>query len=311
MSAKSGAQTRQLKQKHYTSFRLSKRVNSTAPRLAPSRSLLLQSVRLLWRHKKLLGGVVAIYAIAQLLLVQGVLAADFNVLASLVNEGLESQWQGVLGGVTLFGYLLGSAGQSVSAEGSVYQSFLLILVSLAIIWALRHIFADISVRIRDTYYKGMYPLVPFLLVLFVVFLQFIPLLVGAWLYQTIVVVGIAVTAVEQLFWLVVAGLFALLTLYMLCSSIMALYIVTLPEMTPMRALRSARGLVLHRRRSVFWRMFILAAVSIAFMALVVIPVIIALPAAAPWVFYIATVFVVAYIHTYMYGLYRDLLRDEG
>lgn len=301
--------TRKIKRPAYRSFRLSKPIKNTAPKLPSSRILFLQSLALLWKYKILFGGILGIYALAQFLLVQGLLAAEFSTVADLFNESIESQWSGLASGFALFAYLIGASGQNVTAEGSVYQTLLLIIVSLALIWALRHVIAKKQVRIRDAYYKGMYPLIPFILILFVIMLQLIPLLIGAWLYQTMIAAGIAVTVIEQLFWLVIAGLFALLTFYMLCSSIIALYIATLPDMTPMQALRSARKLVLHRRTSIFWRILVMVLFMMLLTSVIVLPFIFLIPVLAPYVFYMVGVLTAAILHGYLYFLYRELLVD--
>lgn len=303
------ATSRKIKRPAYKSFRLSKSLKHPAPALPASRTLIAQSTVRLWKEKKLFGGILAIYAVAQFLLVQGILATEFSTVADMFTQSLDNEYTGVTSGLALFAYLLGTSGQNVSAEGSVYQTLLLIIVSLALIWALRHVVAGKQVRIRDAYYKGMYPLIPFILILFVILLQLLPLLIGTWLYQTMIGAGIATTLVEQIFWLLIAGVFALLTVYMICSSLIALYISTLPDMTPMQALRSARGLVLHRRSSVFWRIFVLAFFVLAIVAIVVLPFIFLLPILAPYVFYFTGVVAVAIIHSYMYALYRELLAD--
>lgn len=94
---------------------------------------------------------------------------------------------------------------------------------------------------RDSYYKGMYPLVPFMLVLLVIGLQLIPLVFGNLIYSSVLQNGLAITVIEKVIWLFLFLMLALLSGYMMISSLFSLYIVTLPDMTPLRALRSARA----------------------------------------------------------------------
>ena len=89
----------------------------------------------------------------------------------------------------------------------------------------------------------MYPLIPFILVLLVCCLQLLPLIIGSSLYSLVVSNGIAVQPIEKFVWALLFASLALLSLYMITSSLFALYISTLPDMTPMKALRSARELV--------------------------------------------------------------------
>jgi len=303
------ARPRKIKQPTYKSFRLSKPIKHPGRPLPSAWRLLRGSLILLWQHKVLFGGVLFIYALLQLLLVQGVLRANFTETSQIVEETLGSQWNGLASGLTLFSYLVSSAGQTDTAEASVYQSLLLLVVSLAVIWTLRQVLAGHTVRARDAYYKGMYPLVPFVLVLTVIMLQTIPLLIGAWLYQTVVANGIAVKVVEQAFWVIIFAIFGTLSVYMICSSLFALYIATLPDMAPMKALRSARGLVLHRRWSVLRKLLFLVFVLLLALACILVPVIVLYAPAAPFVFFVMSVLAVGVVHTYLYSLYRELLVD--
>lgn len=211
--------------------------------------------------------------------------------------------------LALLSYVLSTTGQATTESGGVYQLILVLLTSLALIWVLRQTSAGTKVGIRDAFYKGVYPLVPYVLVLFVMVLQLLPLLIGAWLYQLMVTSGVAVAWAEQLFWILVASLFALASFYMLCSSVFATYIVTLPDMVPFRALRSAGDLVRHRRLAVVWRIIAFLSLLVTAGALVLVPVILVIPVIATWVFYLLGVLAIGLFHTYMYGLYRELLSD--
>ena len=85
---------------------------------------------------------------------------------------------------------------------------------------------------------------------------------------------VTISATLRLFFL------ALLSLYMICSSLFALYIVTLPNVTPMKALRSARQLVLHRRFLVLRKILFMPLALLVLGAIIMIPLIIFLTFAA-------------------------------
>ena len=210
-------------------------------------------------------------------------------------------------GVTLFGYLLGSSNGANSQVGGVYQSLLVILMSLVTIWALRQVLAGKQISAKEAFYNGVYPLVPFILVLLVVGLQLIPLAIGSWLFATVSGTSIAVNAIEKLGWGLLFFLFALWSLYLVCSSLFALYIVTLPDMTPLKALRSAKQLVEHRRFKVLRKILFLPLALIVVGAVITIPLILVLTSLATWVFFLLSMFVLIVIHAYMYALYRELL----
>jgi hypothetical protein len=300
---------RKLKQSQYKSLRLQKRIKHPV-KLPSVYALTKTAAQTVWRHKRLFAGLTLVYGLLNLILVQGV--AGNNDVATLKNS-LDQVFNGNFGslasGLSIFAVLVGSAGNSSSQTAGAYQIFIALICSLAIIWALRQVLSGAKVRIRDPFYRGLYPLVPFILVLLVVGLQLIPLAVGSSLYSTVVNNGIAVYFVEKFIWALLYAALALLTLYMLSSSLFALYIVTLPDMTPMKALRSARELVRHRRWTVLRKIFCLPIILLVIAAVIMVPIIVWLTPLAQWTFFILTMSALLALHAYMYTLYRELLNE--
>lgn len=286
--------------------------STASPKSVPSKitgsyRLFGQSLLVLRRHFKLFLGISLVYALLNVLLVHG-LASNGNLqtVKSALNGGSS---KGLTDGLTLFVYLLGgsSSSSSASADAGVYQTLLIILVSLALIWALRQVYNGLRPRIRDSFYKGVYPLVPFILVLLVISLQLIPLLIGGFLYSTVISNGIAVIAIEKILWGVLFLALALVSLYLICSSVFALYVVTLPDMTPMKALKSARELVRHRRLTVVRRLLFLPLALLVLAAAIMLPIILFVTPVAEWIYFALSMAALAVIHSYMYALYRELL----
>jgi hypothetical protein len=147
----------------------------------------------------------------------------------------------------------------------------------------------------------------FFIILIVIGLQFLPLILGATLYNLVINNGIAVYTVEKWLWGLLFFIMALATIYMICSSIFALYIVTLPDMTPMKALRSARELVVHRRWEVLRKIIFLPIALIIIATIIMIPLLLAATPVAVWVFFVMTIAALVVIHSYVYALYRELL----
>lgn len=263
-----------------------------------------QAALLLWNNKWLLGGIALIYVVLSLVFVQGV-GGNLGV-AELRNQ-FSSQ---VVGTLAAYAQLIGNSTGSSNPAGSVYQSVLFVIVSLAIIWALRQVVAGEKATIRNAFYRGMYPLVPFMLVLLVIGLQLLPMLIGASLYQLVVVSGIASTTIEVALWGLVALALALLSLYLLVSSIVALYIVTLPNMTPLQALRAARELLRRRRWTVLRKMLFLPLALLVVAGIVMVPFILLLPLAAGWVLFALGIVAIVAAHGYIYNLYRELLNEQ-
>ncbi|HVV67156.1 MAG TPA: hypothetical protein VHB72_03760 [Candidatus Saccharimonadales bacterium] len=300
---------RKLKQPTYKSFRLTKRI--THPVKLPSVwQLAKASWRVLWTHKKLFIGITLIYGLLNLVLVQGLAGnTDITSLKHTLDQAFTGHFASLVSGLSIFVVLVSSAGNGSSPTAGAYQLFLAIITSLAVIWALRQILSGSKIRIRDAYYRGMSPLIPFILVLIVVGLQLIPAFFGATLYSQVITGGIAVYAIEKFVWILLFVLLALLSLYMLSSSLFALYIVTLPNMTPMKALRSARQLVRYRRWTVLRKVICLPIILLIAAAIIMVPIIVWLTPIAQWVFFLLTMFALVAVHAYMYTLYRELLNE--
>ncbi|MCA9332812.1 hypothetical protein KDA00_02970 [Candidatus Saccharibacteria bacterium] len=303
----SESKTRKVKKPEYRSFRLHKKIKNPSKPIIGSFKLMRESLKHLLKNKKLYLGIASVYFLVSLVLVSGLIGGtDY----STVKESLSEVFNGTTGqlsiGISLFSMLIGG-GNSITESGSVYQTTLIIMISLVSIWALRHSYAKTKITVRDAFYKSMTPFVPFVLVLIVMGLQLIPLLIGTTLYSIAIGQGLAVTVVEKVVWvLLVLGLFVL-TLYMLTSSIFALYIVTLPELTPMKALRSARELVRYRRWTIMRKVIFLPISLLLLAATIMIPVLLFLTFMAQWIFAFLSAIGIIVIHSYMYKLYRELI----
>lgn len=302
---------RQLKLARHKSFRISKPIKRIEkPHKLPSApQLFWRSCQMLARHWKLFGGILLVYAVLTIILVGGVgSSSDLSLAKSNIAGLFTGQYHQLSAGFTLLVFLVSNAGQSASGGvASAYQSVLLLVVSLVLIWTFRQRYAGNKIRVRDAFYQGLYPLVPFVLVLLVVGLQLIPLVLGGALYTTLFGSQIVVYPIEKALSIVLSISLATLSLYMLCSSLFALYIVTLPDMTPMKALRSARELVRYRRWPVLRKILFLAFVLLSLAVLIMVPVALYVTSVAYIFYFILTILGLAVIHSYMYAVYRELL----
>ncbi len=300
--------SRTLKTKPYRTFRSSKRIRHAKPILPPARKLFRASLKVLSKNWKLFLSIVAAYFVLTIVMVQRLgIEGGISEAKLTLQDVFAGNGGTLLTGLTLFGYLVSSTGATANETASLYQTILLIVTSLALIWSLRQVQAGNKVQAREAFYKGMYPLIPFVLVFLVIVLQLLPLVIGNWLYSVVVSGGIAVTMAEKTLWIILVVLLSLLSLYMLSSSVFALYISTLPDMTPMKALRSARELVRHRRGVVLRRVLFLPLVMVVVAAIIMIPVIIFITPVAEWLFFGLNMLGLAVVHSYMYSLYRELL----
>lgn len=279
-------------------------------KLASVWELSKKSFDLIINNYKIFLGIALIYGLLTLVLVKG-FSGGLNVstLKTDLNQVFSGNFAALASGLGVFVVMIGSAGSNSTAASSPYQLVIAIVTSLAVIWSLRQVLANKKFRLRDTYYKSMYPLIPFILVLAIVSLQLIPLMIGSTIYGMVVSYGIAVSIIERIIWVIVFLGLATLTIYWLSSSLFALYIVTLPDMTPIKALRSAKELVTGYRWQVIRKVIALPVILLAAAIVVMLPVIVILTPLAQWVFFLLTSLVLVAINTYMYLLYRELMNE--
>lgn len=293
--------------KHRTLKLSGKKLKQAKP-LPSSLSLIRQTWQILTGNKKLFFGFALINVVISVIFVQG-LNSSFDIveLKRNIEDLFGSDIDRITTSVTLLGFLVGSAGASASEAAAAYQLFSLLVISLAVIWCVRQVLAGEKPKVRDGLYRGMYPLIPFLAVLFVIGIQLVPLLVGNLVYSTVINNELAATFLEKLLWFILFLALGLLSAYMLTSSIFALYISTLPDMAPVRALRSARELVLHRRFAVWLRILALPFVLILASLIIFIPLLIFVTPVAPILFSVVVSVGLVAQHIYMYLLYRSLI----
>jgi len=297
-------QPRKLKLPEYKSFKLQKRILSPKAKLPSGLSIFKQALTLLWQYRKPMLGVLAIYALMNIVLVQIFSGLDLNTTKAAFQSAYAGHWGQLWSGLSLFGYLLGSSVNSQAA--GAYQFVVVLLGSLVFIWALRQAFEGAELRVRDAYYRSMQPLIPFILVLVVMLLQSAPLLIGSFLYGFVGSDG-PVGAPTLVLCLAVLFLLLVLALYLISSSIFALYIVCLPGVEPMQAVKMARQLVQYRRWLVMRRILVLPLILLIIGAVIMVPIALFLTPIAVWVFFVLTIVTLPVIHAYMYKLYRQLL----
>lgn len=273
--------------------------------LPGSFKLVADSVRLMKKHWRILGGIVAIYLILNIIFVGAL--SNIGSAVDQIKQNFEATGGKQLGqAFSGLGTLIGSSGTSGSGSASILQVFLIIVESLVIIWALRQLLAGQNIGVKQAYYSATTPLIPFLLVLGFLFIQLLPLTLGSALIVA-VVSSLSTAAVATTVAVAVVMLLGAWSVYMLSGSIFALYIVTLPDMEPRKALRSAKNLVRFRRWAVIRKGLFLPIFLLLTFAAVTIPLILWADWLVAPVFFLMTMLSILFVHTYMYNLYRGLL----
>lgn len=260
-----------------------------------------------WRYWKPLGGIVLVYFILNIIFASGIsnISTNFSAIKQDLDSGGRGFWHAAGG----FGALVGSAGASSSATGSALQSMLFVIESLVIIWALRHLLSGQAVSIKLAYYRSMSPLIPFLLVIFFIIIQLLPVTIGGIVLAAVATSVFTSATAATVFTSIIFALLAAWSLYMVSASIFALYIVTLPDMMPRQAIRAARDLVRFRRWPVIRKVLFLPVLILVLMGIIIVPLILFAQPIVPIVFYILSMLAILFVHTYLYSLYRELINE--
>ncbi len=266
-------------------------------------------IRQLWDYRLLFIGILLVYGVVNFAIAQG-FSSGLSVTSLKSQLGSLFKGNQLTGGLAVYALMLSSFGGSgSSANGnSAFALVMLVVGSLAVIWGLRNsVNRAKKVRIRDAYYRGMYPVVPFVLILLLIAVELLPVIIGVSIYSIALNNSIAVSVLEKAGFGLVALLLTALSVYMLSSTIFALYISTLPDMTPMKALKSARDLVKKRRLPIILRLVYLPVALLIVSAAIMLPLIIFAAPAAPWVYMLLSLVLLAAAHSYLYSFYRELL----
>ncbi|MCA9324388.1 hypothetical protein KC992_04795 [Candidatus Saccharibacteria bacterium] len=303
-----GDDVRVRKKPSYKSFRYHKRVKHPAGPLPGWWMVTKKALRLLNANRRNMLRFFFIYGLLYVVFVRGVSSpvSVQDIRDSFKDIGGEDA-SAVVTNFTFFSLLVQSTTSAAGDIQGLYQLFFLTVSVLALIWLFRQQQAGHEVSMKEAFYRGMYPLIPFSLVALVITLQTIPASIGNFLFSTVISKGIAINAFEQTVWLLLYLLLLLLSFYLITSSAIALFVATLPEMTPMRALKKAKELVKFRRFSVLRKIFALVILVLVMYTVIVFPLIFVSATLAQIIFYSLTILLVPFATAYLFVLYRELL----
>lgn len=275
------------------------------PPLPSALRILRQAISMLYVHKLQFLGITAIYGGLCLALVQSM---SGNLNLNNLGGVLSGSSDRVANGLVTFQWLFFGSESSNSNTTAIYEAFLLLIGSLALIWAMRQVATGQQFRIRDAYYRGMSSLVPVALVGVIVLVQLLPLLFGLGIFNLVISFGFADMWYQKLAWGLPALGLAILSFYLVTSSLIAVYIASLPDMEPGAALRSAKDLVQYRRWTVLRKIVFLLILLMVFYTLLLGLILFTVPILSPWLLFVAGVLALPLVHAYMYALYRELLQ---
>lgn len=321
-----------MKRRPHRSFRLTERRDYKRSLKLPGYWSFTNSVRaMLWRHKKLFGGLVVVYFLVAVAIGGFGQQEAYRNLSDTLTETGSEVFTGNFAKVGEAGLLLttsvatGLTPNATEAQG-VLAGLAAFFAWLATVWALRATMADRTVRIRDAIYSSGAPVLSTVLVGFALVVQLLPVSIATLVYNAAIQSGLIAGGVEQMLAWVVIGLLVVLSLYWLTATLIALVVVTLPGMYPFQAIKTAGDLVVGRRIRILLRLIWMALVVLVLWLLILIPIILAdgwikdVWAANEWVDALPIVplsilfmssLTVIFVATYIYMLYRKVVDDDA
>lgn len=276
--------------------------------IIPTRKLFSQTIKQIWRHKRIFVSMFILTIVLNVVFVKGfsavldlpVLKDELQQTAKLNNLQLSS---------TLVGIVAGSGSSGSTEQASVYQSLFMFSFCLAYIWLFRSITDSPTkkLNLRLIFYNCMTPIVQFLALIIIAGVQLIPLIAGLSVFTTVQVNGLAVTAVETTAWGILALAATLLSFYLIVPTTLALFIVTVPDMTPMRAYKKAKQIVKGGRLKILQRIVTLIFLLILLVGAMLMLIVVTIPVLAEWLMVVLSALAMPIIIGAGFRLYRSLL----
>lgn len=318
-----------LSRRPHRSFRRTRRRDYVRPLTLPGYWSFTNNVRkTLLQNKRLFLSLGAIYGILTVALI-GLASQDLyteigDALRNTSGDLLEGNW-GEIGkaGLLLTTAIGGILNSTPTDLQRVYAVLLALLVWLTTVWLLRAMLAGHKPKLRDGLYNAGSPFLSTFLVSFVLLLQMLPIALAAIGFGAASSSGFLQGGVEAMvFWITVA-LLTVLSLYWVSSTLIALVVVTLPGMYPMRAIKTAGDLVIGRRVRILLRFLWLLLITVIAWAVILLPIILldawlkGLWPVIEWVPVVPVALLimgsltVVWSSSYTYLLYRKVVDDDA
>ncbi len=296
-----------LKKKKYRSFRLQKKISADLRYLPSAKLLLWSSIKFFGRNYSLIAKIALIHVALYMVFVKTpTTTLTVDEIKETVNVALGEGGDKTLNGtLATFSTVVGL--NATNGINSAKASVLILLISLIYIWAIRQTANGHKVKARDAYYQGFAPLITALMILVVMALQLLPFALVSFLYSVARTGGIFVSGVEDMSFFIATTLVGVLSFYFVTSTIIALYIATLPGMYPMQAFVSAKRLVHFQRVRVFKRVIALPLFLGITYVLLLLLFIRFFPGVTLYFTEAFPLLVLPVVHTYYYKLYRALI----
>lgn len=286
-------------------------------------------LKILSKNKRTFLGLVALYGVLSLVLV-GLASQDnymtlSETLRSTSDEIFNGNW-GQIGqaGLLLIAGVAGNFSTQLTESQQIYAVIILLLTWLTTVWLLRSQLAGKSkLSLREGLYNASAPIVSTFAVLLIAVVQLLPVALAAAGFGAALASGLFDGGVAAMMFWTVASLLLALSLYWMTSTLIALVVVTLPGMYPLRAIQIAGDLVVGRRLRILLRLLWLILTIVLVWVVVMVPVLLfdswlkgVWPVSAniplvPMVMLVLSSFSVMWAAGYVYIFYRKVVDDDA
>lgn len=293
------------KKRKYHSFKLEKRLSPEPRDIPTSWKLTKEAFKFFFKYFWIFFGIFIVHVAAYALLVYG--PTDFNLTE--VQDTIKAFFGGDGSSATSTFALLGTViGTQTQREGSSIYSFLIFLViSLADIWVIRALIAKKKFKIRDAFYSGMAPIIPVLVTLLVITIQFLPFSITSYIYIIGRTQGVFISGIEDLSFFLVALSAGLLSFYLITPTLISLYAVTLPNMYPLHTIKLTKEIISYRRLLVFRRVLALPLIVALIFFILLVALLRFYPQGGIWFVQLFPIVILPVIHIYLFKLYKSLI----
>ncbi len=275
--------------------------------------------RMLWQNRWLFTKFFLFYGLFSFVILG--LASQENFAAFREAIDGSSNYEGIARWLALFSNAVTSGSSSTLDASQQILSFILLLYGwLTIVWLLRALMRGDSekIKLRDGLYSAGAPIISTLVVMLVILVQLLPLGLVTVAYTSFTSVGWINTgiAIENMAAWCALMAAAVLTLYWICSSIIALIIVTLPGTYPAVAIRAAGDLIIGRRLKLTLRLLFMMIPAALLWFIILMPAVLVdswlkltwFPL-VPLVVFLLGILTVMWTAAYVYMLYRQIVDD--
>lgn len=288
---------------------------------------LAETFKTISKNWKMFGLLMLLVIIANVVLVGIMSEETYTQFQNVLDDTSEEIMGGEIGNVAKASLLListittGGLSTSMSEVQTVFAVILFLIIWLVTIFILRHTMAGHKIKLRDALYNSGSPIISTFIVLAYVILDCVPIFIFIVAYSTAIQTDFLATPFYALLFFIFSALMFLISGYLLSSSIIAMIAVTAPGLYPMKAIHTARDLMMGRRIKFIIRILALFLTLIIIWAVVMIPIILfdlwmktfewtaGIPF-IPIILQIMTVFTAIFATAYFYIYYRWMLDYE-